>query len=97
MQRFPDFEEALVGLGGAYLDTQKPAQAQAVLERAIKLNPKDDVAWYRISRADRALGNKEGQQKALATFRELSKAKPQHKPVAEEEVTPQHVDPGAQP
>ncbi len=97
VERYPDFEEALVGLGGVYLDSQKPEQALAVLERAIRLNPKDDVAWYRIARADRAVGNKEGQQKALATFQELSKAKPLHKPVADEEVTPQHIDPGAQP
>jgi tetratricopeptide (TPR) repeat protein len=97
VERYPDFEEALVGLGGVYLDSQKPEQALVVLERAIKLNPKDDVAWYRIARADRAMGNKEGQQKALATFQELSKAKPLHKPVADEEVTPQHIDPGAQP
>ncbi len=97
VERYPDFEEALVGLGGVYLDSQKPEQALAVLERATRLNPKDDVAWYRIARADRAMGNKEGQQKALATFQELSKAKPLHKPVADEEVTPQHIDPGAQP
>ena len=97
VQRYPDFEEALVGLGGVYLDSQKPAQALTVLERAIKLNPKDDVAWFRIARADRATGDKEGQKKALATFQELSKAKPLHKPVADEEVTPQHIDPGAQP
>jgi tetratricopeptide (TPR) repeat protein len=97
VERYPDFEEALVGLGGVYLDSQKPAQALAVLERAIKLNPKDDVAWYRIARADRAVGDKEGQQKALATFQELSKAKPLHRPVADEEITPQHVDPGVQP
>ena len=97
VERYPDFEEALVGLGGVYLDSQKPAQALAVLERAIKLNPKDDVAWYRIARADRAMGDKEGQQKALATFQELSKAKPLHRPVADEEITPQHVDPGVQP
>jgi tetratricopeptide (TPR) repeat protein len=96
LERFPDFEEALVGLGGVYLDSQKPEQALTVLEHATKLNPKDDVAWYRIARADRATGNKDGQQKALATFRELSKAKPLHKPVGDE-VTPQHVDPGVQP
>jgi tetratricopeptide (TPR) repeat protein len=97
VERYPDFEEALVGLGGVYLDSQKPTQALEVLERAIKLNPKDDIAWYRIARADRATGNKEGQQKALATFQELSKAKPLHKPVADEEVTPQHIDPEVQP
>ncbi len=96
LERYPDFEEALVGLGGVCLDTQKPDQAISVLEHAIKLNPKDDVAWYRLARADRALGNREGQQKALAVFQELSKAKPLHKPVADD-ITPQQIGPGVQP
>jgi tetratricopeptide (TPR) repeat protein len=94
LQRYPDFEESLVGLGGVYLDSHKPQQALTVLEHAARLNPKDDVAWYRISRADRAIGNKGGQQKALATFQELRKAKPLHKPVSDE-VTPQQVGPDA--
>ncbi len=96
LELYPDFEEALVGLGGVCLDSQKPDQAIPALEHAIKLNPKDDVAWYRLARADRATGNKDGQQKALAEFQKLSKAKPLHKPVGDE-VTPQQVGPEAQP
>ncbi len=96
LERYPNFEEALVGLGGVYLDSQKPQQAVSVLEHATELNPKDDVAWYRMARADRATGNKEGQQRALSIFQQLSKAKPQHKP-AGDEITPQQLGPGVQP
>ena len=96
LERYPDFEEALVGLGGVYLDSQKPEKAIVALEHAIKLNPKDDVAWYRLARADRAAGNREGQQKALAEFQKLSKAKPLHKPVGDE-ITPQEVGPEVKP
>jgi tetratricopeptide (TPR) repeat protein len=95
LERYPDFEEALVGLGGVCLDNQKPEQAITVLERAIKVNPKDDVAWYRLARADRATGNRDGQQKALTEFQKLSKAKPSHKP-ASDEITPQRLGPEAQ-
>lgn len=97
LERFPDFEEALVGLGGVYADIQKPEQAIPLLERATRLNPKDDVAWYRLARADRATGNKEGQQKALAVFDELRKSKPLHKPVAGDVVTPQQLGSDVQP
>jgi tetratricopeptide (TPR) repeat protein len=95
--RFPDFEEALVGIGGVYLDSQKPEQALSVLEHAVKLRPDDDVAWYRLARAERALGNKEAQQKAIIEFQRLSKAKPLHKPVTGEEVTPQQIAPSTTP
>lgn len=97
LARFPDFEEALVGLGGVCLDSQKPEQALTALEHAIKLNSKDDVAWYRLSRAYRGVGNREGQQKALAVFQQLSKSKPLHKPVVDEEITPQQLGPVVQP
>lgn len=97
LERFPDFEEALVGLGGVYVDSQKPEQAVPLLEHATKLNPKDDVAWYRLARADRATGNKEGQQKALAVFDTLRKSKPLHKPVVGDEVTPQQLGSDEQP
>lgn len=96
LERYPNFEEALVGLGGVCLDSQKPEPAITALEHAIKLNPKDDVAWYRLARADRAAGNKEGQQKALAEFQKLSKAKPLHKPVGDD-ITPQQLGPEDQP
>jgi predicted Zn-dependent protease len=95
--RFPDFEQALVGLGGVYLQSQAGAQAVAPLQRATKLDANDEVAWYRLAQAERAAGNREGAQKALETFRTLhTSSSAAHKPPADE-VTPQQLDPGAQP
>lgn len=99
LERFPDFEEALVGLGGVCLDGKDPAPAVKALEHATRLNPNDEVAWYRLSQAERATGNREGQQKALAAFQKLHSTTPGslRKPNAAEELTPQQIAPGATP
>jgi tetratricopeptide (TPR) repeat protein len=93
VERFPDFEEALVGLGGVCLENQKPEAALAPLERATKLNPDDEVAWYRLAQAERDTGNREAQQKALAAFQRLhsSTRGTLRKPDAGEEITPQQI------
>lgn len=96
--RFPDFEQALVGLGGVYLDTHAAQQAVAPLERATKLEPNDEVAWYRLAQAERAAGNHEAAQKALETFRTLhSSSTSPRKTAGADDVTPQKIDPAAQP
>ena len=96
--RFPDFEQALVGLGGVYLQTEAGAQAVAPLKRAIKLDTNDEVAWYRLAQAQRAAGNQDEAQKAMQTFRNLhASSSAANKPPAADEVTPQHLDPGVQP
>ncbi len=97
LKLFPNFEEVLVGLGGVYTDSHKPEQAVALLEHATQLKPDDEIAWYRLARAERAAGNMEGQKKALAIFQKLHSAKPLHKPVTSDEVTPQQLDRGVQP
>jgi len=99
LERFPDFEEALVGLGGICLESQKPEQALAPLERATRLRPEDEVAWYRLAQAERATGNREAQQKALDQFRKIHNSTPGTllKPDLGEEITPQHIDAGANP
>jgi len=93
LQRFPDFEEALVGLGGVLLDEQSAQSALAPLEKATKLRPDDEVAWYRLAQAERAVGNREAQQKALAEFRRLHSSTPVglSKPSEAHEVTPQQI------
>jgi predicted Zn-dependent protease len=93
LQQFPDFEEALVGLGGVLIDSQSPQAAVAPLERATKIRPDDEVAWYRLAQADRAAGNREGQQRALAEFRKLHSSTPAglRKPSESQEVTPQQL------
>jgi tetratricopeptide (TPR) repeat protein len=93
LQNFPDFEEALVGLGGVLLESQAPRDAVAPLERATKLRPDDEVAWYRLSQAERGSGNREEQQRALAEFRRLHTSTPSdlRKPDQVQDVTPQQL------
>jgi predicted Zn-dependent protease len=97
VQRFPDFEEALVGYAGVLLQTQSPKEAVAPLTHATELRPDDQVAWYRLSLADRATGDRAGAQAAMQKFRALQSADKSlglRKP-SETDVTPQTV--GAHP
>ena len=95
--RFPNFEEALVGLGGVYIDQQQPKQAVAPLERAAKIDANDQVAWYRLGQAERGAGNREAAQKAMARFQELRSGagSAPRKGDSSEEVTPQQIPAGA--
>jgi tetratricopeptide (TPR) repeat protein len=68
---YPDFQEAQVGLAATLMAQRKPDLALPHLQRAVVLNADDEVAWYRLSQADRALGNTEEQKKALAEFQRL--------------------------
>ncbi|UWZ84581.1 tetratricopeptide repeat protein [Occallatibacter riparius] len=100
VQRFPDFEQALVGLGGVYLQAQNSAQAVQPLKQATKLDPSDEVAWYRLAQAERGAGNREGAQMAMQTFRKLhDSSSAAHKPPALDSVTAQELrsDPQQQP
>jgi tetratricopeptide (TPR) repeat protein len=98
LERFPDFEQALVGLAGVYLQNKMAARAVAPLERATKLDPSDEVAWYRLAQAERSAGNQDAAQKALETFRTLhDSSNAANKPPLTDEVTQQQLGPGAQP
>jgi predicted Zn-dependent protease len=92
IERYPDFEEALVGLAGVEIDTRTPAQAIPLLESATKLRPEDEVAWYRLAQAERTMGDKDAQAKALAAFRRIHSSTPKtpQKPNADD-VTPQQL------
>jgi tetratricopeptide (TPR) repeat protein len=84
VQQLPDFEEALVGLGGVYLQAQNAAAAVKPLEQATRLDPNDEVAWYRLSQAQRGAGNRDEAQKAIETFRKLhDQSSAAHKPPAD--------------
>ena len=71
LQHYPGFEEAHVGLAGALQGQQKNQEALRELNSAIVLNPSDEVAWYRLSQVQRALGNDADRQKALAEYQRL--------------------------
>jgi tetratricopeptide (TPR) repeat protein len=95
IEHYPDFEEALVGLAGVDINTQSAAQAVPLLERATKLRPQDEVAWYRLAQADRASGDREGQTRALENFKRLHAASSQapRTPSPSDSVTRQELGP----
>jgi tetratricopeptide (TPR) repeat protein len=99
IKRYPDFEDALVALGRVDLEVHEPAEAVKALKRATQLRPDDDVAWYRLSQAQRAVGNRQGQMEALATFRKIHQTIPAtlQRTNAGEEITPQKLDTEANP
>lgn len=95
VKQYPDFEDALVGLGRVDLEIHQPSEAVTVLKRATQLRPDDDVAWYRLSLAQRAVGNTQGQMAALAAFRKVHQTIPVtlERSHAGDEITPQKLDP----
>jgi tetratricopeptide (TPR) repeat protein len=98
---YPDFEEAHVGLAAVLMAQGAPGLALPHLQRAVAINPGDDVAWYRLSRAQKALGNDALQQKALAEFQRLHEKTLQQLRMKEQtstsEVTKQVIEPSAEP
>ncbi len=71
LQYYPEFEEAQLGLGGVDIALGKPALAIPHLQQAVELDPTDDVSYYRLSLAYKALGKTAEQQKSLAEFQRL--------------------------
>jgi tetratricopeptide (TPR) repeat protein len=102
LEHFPDFEEALVGLGGAELDSQHPEAAVGPLKHATELHPDDEIAWYRLGQAERLLGHRDEQRQALTAFQKLHAISAARKNAAaplrsQDRVTPQELGAGDQP
>jgi tetratricopeptide (TPR) repeat protein len=97
---YPSFEEALVGLGRALAAAGDPAAALPHLQKAIALNPRDEVAFYQTAQVHRMLGHDAEQQKALAEFERLRSHKANQAPVVPagpSTVTPQEIEPASRP
>ncbi len=95
LKAYPDFQQAQVGLAAVLMSQQKPDLAMPHLQRAVELNPDDEVAWYRLAQADRQLGRKEDQNTALAQVQRLRKQTSlQEGTSTPEEVTKQTLQPG---
>ncbi len=98
----PDFQEAQVGMSRALLALDKAALALPHLQKAISLNPQDEVPYYQLSQVYRKLGNEVEQHKALVEFQRLRDQKSRQqkaagKMAAEREVTKQEIDSAAKP
>ncbi|AXC14949.1 TPR domain protein [Acidisarcina polymorpha] len=93
---YPDFDDALIGLAAVYLAEEKAQPAVAALRKAISVDPSNEVSWYRLSQAERSLGDAGEQSKAMTEFRRLHQARlssPSSALQAEQsEVTKQKVD-----
>lgn len=97
---YPGFEEALVGLGRALVASGDPAAAVTYLQKATVLKPVDEVAFYQLAQAHRALGHDAEQQKALGEFERLRSAKASQAPVVPagpSTITKQQIDPAGRP
>ncbi len=94
VNRIPDFEQALVGLGGVEIQAGQFAQAIGPLERATHLQPEDEVAWYRLFVARRGSGDESGARVAMDTYRRLHSAAAPGSGLraSDSEVTPQKLD-----
>ncbi|HEX4947808.1 MAG TPA: tetratricopeptide repeat protein [Blastocatellia bacterium] len=96
----PDFEEALVGLGRTLVSLRKPADALPPLQQAIALNAGNEVTWFQLAQAYRALNNAAEQQKAFAEYQRLRTQKLQSSGganFARPEATKQKIEPESPP
>lgn len=92
---YPEFEEALVGLGRTLISLGKPELALAPLQKAVGLDPQDEVSHYQIAQVYRALGKPEEQQKSLAEYQRLKALKSSRSetaPLSRSEATRQQLD-----
>lgn len=71
LSHYPDFEEAQVGLAATMMALHKPEQALPLLQRAVVLDPDDEVAWFRLVHVYGATGNTTKQQQALTEYQRL--------------------------
>ncbi len=75
VKHYPDFEEALVAQGRTLVSLRKPDQALPPLRKAIALNANNEVTWFQLAQAYRALSNAAEQQKAFAEYQRLRNQK----------------------
>lgn len=96
IQHYPDFSEAQLGLAAVLLERNQPDKALPHAQRAVAVDPGNEVCWYRLAKIQRSLGNIPEQEKALAEYRRLHDLANQQKEVepvfSPREVTKQEVD-----
>jgi tetratricopeptide (TPR) repeat protein len=100
LQHYPDFPEAQLGLAAVLQAKKLNDQAMSHAQRAVAIDPENEVGWYRLAQIQKALGNNVEQEKALAEYRRLHDRSSQQRglePVfSPREVTKQEVEPAAQ-
>lgn len=99
VSRYPDFAEARIALGRVLAAQGQPERALTHLQKAITLDPANDVAYYQLSVAHGKLGNVAEQRKVLEEFQRLRERKREREALllAPSLVTQQELDPSAPP
>jgi len=101
LKNYPDFEEAHLGLAAVLASLQRPELALPHLQRAISLNPDNEVSWYRLAQAQKKLGNAEEHRRDLAEYQRLhQKSQPQpgsQELLSKSDVTKQAVESKSEP
>jgi tetratricopeptide (TPR) repeat protein len=95
VEHYPDFEQGQVGLGRVLITQGRPDLALPHLEKAAALNPEDDVAFFQLWQAHRALSHTAEEQKAQAEFQRLRARKRQEERqglLRQEDVTRQELE-----
>jgi len=71
VKSYPEFEQGLVGLGRVLVSQGRADLALPLLTKAVSLNPEDDVAYFQLWQAHRALGHADEARRAQADFQRL--------------------------
>ena len=84
----------MIALGRTLVSLGKAEQALAPLGKAVTLDASNEVAWFQLAQAQRALGNAAEQQKAVAEFQRLRDLKRQAEinVLTRQEVTKQSLE-----
>ena len=95
VEAYPGFEQAQLALGGVFTSLGKPELALAHLRTAISINDENEVSYYRLGQAHRALGQTAEMRQALNNFQRLRKAQKQQNAAgaSNEPVTAQQAEP----
>lgn len=86
-----DFEEAQLGLASVLMSEQMPQRALPHLQKAIELDPKNEVSWYRLSQVQRSLGHGAEAREAFAKFQQLHQQKASREEAGKRFLTPDEV------
>ena len=100
LQHYPDFPDAQLGLAAVLQAKKLNDQAVIHAQRAVAIDPENEVGWYRLAQIQKALGKNAEQEKALVEYRRLHDRSSQQRglePVfSPREVTKQEIEPAAQ-
>jgi tetratricopeptide (TPR) repeat protein len=96
---YPDFAEARIGLGRVLVAQGQPQRALPHLQKAVALDPANDVAYYQLAVAQGKLGNVAEQRRVLEEFQRLRERKREREALllAPSPVTQQELDENAPP